>query len=57
MSRESPVEERHLMYLAKAAEARALAQTLEDVHARNAWEQLAKGWEQLALQVKQPLNR
>jgi len=57
MSRESPIEERYLMYLAKAEEARGIAHTLTDEQARESWDQLAKGWEQLALQVKQTLNR
>ena len=57
MPRQSPVEERYLLYLAKAEKAREIAGTVGDKQARKSWEQIAKGWEQLAAQVKQTLQR
>ena len=51
MSRESPAEERYLVYLARAEEARQIALTIHDTQARLSWERLADSWQQLAEQI------
>lgn len=48
MSRESPLEERYLRYLAKTEEARHMALIATDETARRSWDRLADGWQQLA---------
>jgi hypothetical protein len=56
MGKGTPAEERYLIYLAKAEEARQKALTAKDPLARYSWEQLAVSWQQLAQQVKRNTN-
>lgn len=55
MAFESPREERLLKYLARAEEARQIALTIHDRQARETWEHIADGWEQLAQQFARGL--
>ena len=56
MSRESPAEERYLVYLGRAEEARQIALTIRDRQARESWERLAESWQYLAEQIARMKN-
>jgi uncharacterized alpha-E superfamily protein len=50
MAQDHPGKERYLQYLARAEEARQIALTIRDPQARETWEHIADGWQELAEQ-------